>query len=905
MPSLSWKNWDQCTWDSTLHMPSMEIFYTDCSASVLLADEGTDIVICGEPDGTVRILNCLSSKVNVLAQMYHPGCPDPALASGTNECNTIPVTQLTWILPGRIFASMAGCCIAVWADVTLCHDETKHSHMCRQSGAPCNEEADWRVVAEVKKISEDGDGHINYWNCMLVARPNGRMIIYAADSLGEIFAHELFQGDISTGSEEEIVNQLSINTKSIIENRVGHLGSITVLDLHENYLACGTDRGSIVVLDVGTDPSTILHTITNNFDITSPILCLGFRIESGDVKHLVYGTGNGFMVAEPLLLLPSKEGISSGFPLGKQIRHHVSDECSEALMCSTCIVAFHDCKIFSWLLVTSCFEDKKKIASPVERTFTDEIVSVAIRPNIELVPFQRSLYFGKTRVPNICVIALKGGSIHFVNSETLIDIMQVDGHKGEPVCAFANGTVAVTSGKDCCVRVWRYVYSSHYVKYMKNTRDCLIAADRAKAKGNEYFKDGNKFTRAIQCYSEAAELNPFDPRHFGNRSAAHMKRKNFRDAVLDCTKALELSRVTLQQNIISIAYKDKLLQGVEACAYGLWDEDISELVDDLHYGDIIHEWKSKILGFMAKLTMRATLAYSALNENLSCRRVCESFLDVSKYLGIADYDDKVRAYMQGTKLHEIPISIQNKKTVKDSRPSKGNLQLAMELREKADALMSENKMREALITYDAAIKNDPKSALKDAYLNYLSRALILLDFKKWQDSIHDCQLCISINPCCFEAYCLWGDALTALEKYEDATEKLLAAYDLNAGIDILFDRLKTCLFLRLDNERQNPQDFRPALDSQKMKAVMCDPSVTDLLKNRWFFEVLTRIRQGGEDVFTVIHELSENNEQHFNILAGLSRLYHKRALFIPRDFEKNAGSDVEYEEEISWWGKRR
>lgn len=61
-------------------------------------------------------------------------------------------------------------------------------------------------------------------------------------------------------------------------------------------------------------------------------------------------------------------------------------------------------------------------------------------------------------------------------------------------------------------------------------------AEHHKQNGNKYFKAGD-YTKAIEEYTRAIELEPRNPTFLSNRAAAYMSAKNYRLALEDCTAA--------------------------------------------------------------------------------------------------------------------------------------------------------------------------------------------------------------------------------------------------------------------------------------------------------------------------------------------------------------------------------
>jgi len=73
--------------------------------------------------------------------------------------------------------------------------------------------------------------------------------------------------------------------------------------------------------------------------------------------------------------------------------------------------------------------------------------------------------------------------------------------------------------------------------------DCLTdmsSAEELKAKGNKALQSGN-VKEAIDCYTEAIQKDGSNKVYFSNRSAAYMKSEDFRSALSDGEKAIELA----------------------------------------------------------------------------------------------------------------------------------------------------------------------------------------------------------------------------------------------------------------------------------------------------------------------------------------------------------------------------
>ncbi|CAL4896204.1 unnamed protein product [Urochloa decumbens] len=72
-----------------------------------------------------------------------------------------------------------------------------------------------------------------------------------------------------------------------------------------------------------------------------------------------------------------------------------------------------------------------------------------------------------------------------------------------------------------------------------NTNSDVQKAEDLKLKANEAFK-ANKFSQAIELYSQAIELNSSNAVYWANRAFAHTKLEEYGSAVQDATKAIEV-----------------------------------------------------------------------------------------------------------------------------------------------------------------------------------------------------------------------------------------------------------------------------------------------------------------------------------------------------------------------------
>eukprot|EP01027_Heterolobosea_sp_BB2_P013484 GEZU01019452.1.p1 GENE.GEZU01019452.1~~GEZU01019452.1.p1 ORF type:complete len:699 (+),score=137.23 GEZU01019452.1:144-2099(+) len=67
----------------------------------------------------------------------------------------------------------------------------------------------------------------------------------------------------------------------------------------------------------------------------------------------------------------------------------------------------------------------------------------------------------------------------------------------------------------------------------------LRKAEELKNKGNEYYKQGS-YALAINHYTQAIEIDKTNAAYYGNRAAAHLMMKNYKQVIEDSKKAVEL-----------------------------------------------------------------------------------------------------------------------------------------------------------------------------------------------------------------------------------------------------------------------------------------------------------------------------------------------------------------------------
>jgi len=60
-----------------------------------------------------------------------------------------------------------------------------------------------------------------------------------------------------------------------------------------------------------------------------------------------------------------------------------------------------------------------------------------------------------------------------------------------------------------------------------------------KEQGNQYFKNKD-YSKAIEYYSKAIDLNPMDPAYYGNRAACYFAMHNYQKCIDDSNDAINI-----------------------------------------------------------------------------------------------------------------------------------------------------------------------------------------------------------------------------------------------------------------------------------------------------------------------------------------------------------------------------
>ncbi|XP_072408033.1 RNA polymerase II-associated protein 3 [Chiloscyllium punctatum] len=249
-----------------------------------------------------------------------------------------------------------------------------------------------------------------------------------------------------------------------------------------------------------------------------------------------------------------------------------------------------------------------------------------------------------------------------------------------------------------------------------DTEDEEIDVEKAlseKEKGNNYFKQG-KYDEAIECYTRAMTMDPYNPAFPTNRASTFLKLKKYAVAESDCNLAIALDRSFLKAYLRRGAARMKLknFQGAK--------EDF-EMVLNLDAQN-----------------------FEAQNE---LRKVNEALAP--------DQKDQ----NQSSKDEQMDTSDEKKLTEAQAK------QEAIFEKDLGNEFFKEGKYLEAIECYTRGMAADGTNALLPA-----NRAMAYLKLEKFAEAEADCSLAISLDNTYSKAFARRGTAKMCLGKMKEAKE---------------------------------------------------------------------------------------------------------------------------------------
>jgi len=285
-----------------------------------------------------------------------------------------------------------------------------------------------------------------------------------------------------------------------------------------------------------------------------------------------------------------------------------------------------------------------------------------------------------------------------------------------------------------------------------------------KNQGNAFYKAKN-WDAAIEKYEAAIALDPDNPFFLTNVAAVLSSKKQYEECIAKCKEALELAqRVRLRD-----------------------------------------------YSFNAKAWLRIG------NAHLMRKEYKEA---------IAAYDESLLE--DGTDLCRSQKAKAEKRLKKKQEQEYLNPELAIEAKNRGNALYQEGKFPQAIEEYNDAIKRDPTN-----HVFYSNRANCLAKLMSWAAALEDCEKCIKIKPDFVKIYIRKGK----IQHFTKAYHKALATYDIGLSYDPSCSELQQAkmeTIRKIQEQNQSgevdPERVKEAQKDPEIQAILRDPTVNNVLQ---------------------------------------------------------------------------
>ena len=278
-----------------------------------------------------------------------------------------------------------------------------------------------------------------------------------------------------------------------------------------------------------------------------------------------------------------------------------------------------------------------------------------------------------------------------------------------------------------------------------------VAAEKAKAQGNEAFK-AKKFDAAIEAYTQAINLDGGQAAFYGNRSAAHLGRGTYAEALADAEQCVRLDPAYLKGYHRVYTAAAKLESWARACAA-------------IEAGSK-HESKKKVF----TQAMRARAAEGAYCAD------AESALRAGK---LEDAQRLVRAGQRidfrNEKLAELARRV-GEAEVQAAAAARAGMTPAELARQDGNALFKESAYEAAIGKYSDALRllgeadGDGAAGSDLAIACFNNRAACYQQVSDFDNVVRDTTRVLGAQPGNAKALLRRGLALEGLEQYERAMQ---------------------------------------------------------------------------------------------------------------------------------------
>jgi protein O-mannosyl-transferase len=295
-----------------------------------------------------------------------------------------------------------------------------------------------------------------------------------------------------------------------------------------------------------------------------------------------------------------------------------------------------------------------------------------------------------------------------------------------------------------------------------------------KNRGTAYSRAGN-YRQAMEDLQKAIELNPTYSEAYNNRAGVYVSLGNYRQAVEDCDKAIEISPK------YAMAYNNRASVQVSLGNYRQAIEDCDRAIElNPRYAEAYHNRGN---------------AHARLGKY---RRAIEDYdkaLEMNPRYAPA-YNSRAGVYQSGGNF---------KRAVEDlDRAIALNPNYAVAYNNRGNAYAGLGNNKQAIEDLNKAIEINPKYA--EAYNN---RAGVYGTLGNYRQAVQDCDQAIELNPKYAEAYNNRGNAYTRLGDYRKGIENYGQALEINPKYAGAYHN-RAAAYLSLRNYRQAVEDLKTA-----------------------------------------------------------------------------------------------
>ncbi|KAM7200255.1 DnaJ subfamily C member 7 [Rhypophila sp. PSN 637] len=340
------------------------------------------------------------------------------------------------------------------------------------------------------------------------------------------------------------------------------------------------------------------------------------------------------------------------------------------------------------------------------------------------------------------------------------------------------------------------------------TQTAAEDAERFKNDGNKYFGEKN-YTRAIQLYTKAVELQPGNATYLGNRAAAYMGAGRYLEALEDCKKAADMDGknakviMRLARIYTSLGRPEEALETFARLHPSPSAKDMQPAKEMLHYvraaqaalkdgtaaSMVLHplDMAEKHLGFGAPKPRKWQLMRGQALLKMGDSKSLGEVQNIAMSLLRSNNLDPEAMVLRGRALacqgeNELAIQYLRKALncdpdYKDAVKWLRTVQKLERMKEEGNSEYKAQRWQSALDKYTAALEIDPTNKGTNSKI-LQNRALCRIKLRQYDEAIADCEKAVSLDPTYTKARKTKANALGKAERWEDAVREWKAIQEL-------------------------------------------------------------------------------------------------------------------------------